>query len=339
MDASSAFCVVYCRVDSVMARRLRVIEEGLQGLSSSASMCAPCSIDKNQLTDFMGMCRYMCFPEYSEISQPASVINKIIIVLIEQLVSGFSLRDTYTRNRTANGKDGGDSRVVALPQLQPEVRFREDAERIAEEFIRCRLAKVKVLLHTDVEALYHHDVASESKCEIVLTYPGITCMLHQRIAHELYLLGAPNNVTRMLTEMAHSITGVDIHPHTSIGHHFFIDHGTGVVIGATAVIGNHVCIYQGVTLGARSFPLDPVTGAPIKNLPRHPIIEDGVIIYSNAVVLGRIVIGAGAVIAGNAWVTKAVPKGAVVAAAGNVVVKDSKASAVLFSNSMGGGGI
>jgi serine O-acetyltransferase len=302
-------------------------------------MNAPCSIEKQQLTDFMGMCRYMCFPEYSEISQPTSVLNKIIIVLVEQLVSGFSLRDTYTRARTDSGSMTNAQMFRSDPPQQREVLFRVEAERIAEEFVRCRLAKVKVLLHTDVEALYHLDVAAESKCEIILTYPGITCMLHQRVAHELYILGAPNNVTRMLTEMAHSITGVDIHPHTSIGHHFFIDHGTGVVIGATAVIGNHVCIYQGVTLGARSFPLDPVTGDPMKNLPRHPIIEDNVIIYSNAVVLGRIVIGAGAVIAGNAWVTKPVPKGAVVAAAGNVVVKDSKANTVLFSNSTGGGGI
>lgn len=322
-----------------MARRLRVIEESLQGLTSSASMHAPCSIDKQQLTDVMSMCRYICFPEYSEISQPSSVLNKIIIILVEQLVSGFSLRDTYTRARLDTSNMNNAQLFRVAPPQEREVLFRVEAERIAEEFVRCRLAKVKVLLHTDVEALYHHDVAAESKCEIVLTYPGITCMLHQRVAHELYLLGAPNNVTRMLTEMAHSITGVDIHPHTSIGHHFFIDHGTGVVIGATAVIGNHVCIYQGVTLGARSFPLDPVTGAPMKNLPRHPIIEDGVIIYSNAVVLGRIVIGAGAVIAGNAFVTKAVPKGAVVAGAGNVIVKDSKAHAVLFSNSTAGGGI
>lgn len=326
-----------------MARRIQVIEDALKGLYSSSCICAPCSLEKGQLSEFIGLCRYMCFPEYAVVAQHAAVLNRIIIILTEQLVSAFSLRDTYSRSRL-----GATERSVE-PMLcktntrsqNREITFRDEADRIVEEFVRCRLAKVKVLLQLDVEALYHHDVASESKCEIVLTYPGITCMLHQRIAHELYLLGAPNNITRMLTEMAHSITGIDIHPHTSIGHHFFIDHGTGVVIGATAVIGNHVCIYQGVTLGARSFPLDPVTGAPMKSLPRHPIIEDGVIIYSNAVILGRITIGANAVIAGNAWVTKPVPRNAVVAAAGNVVMKNSTsvANAVLFNSNNHGAGI
>jgi serine O-acetyltransferase len=326
-----------------MSRRLQVIDDALKGLSWSICMCAPCSIDKHQLMEFIDLCRQICFPQYAVVMHPAAVLNQMIIILTEQLVSGFSLRDTYHRSRLGDGEPEPTLPLsLCAGSFKPQSRehaFRTAAEYIVEEFVRCRLAKVKVLLQLDVEALYHHDVAAESKCEIVLTYPGVTCMLHQRIAHELFLLGAPNNITRMLTEMAHSITGIDIHPHTSIGHHFFIDHGTGVVIGATAEIGNHVCIYQGVTLGARSFPLDPVTGAPIKSLPRHPIIEDGVIIYSNAVVLGRITIGANAVIAGNAWVTKPVPRDAVVASAGNLVMKNSKATAVLFNNSTNGAGI
>jgi len=156
------------------------------------------------------------------------------------------------------------------------------------------------------------DVAAESMSEVVMSYPSIQCMIHQRIAHELHSMGVPGNVTRKLTEMAHTLTGIDIHPATQIGHHFFIDHGTGVVIGATAVIGNHVSIYQGVTLGAKSFSVDSVTGMRIKGVPRHPIIEDHVTIYSNAVVLGRVRIGKGAVIGGNTWVTTDVAPNAVI---------------------------
>ena len=174
-------------------------------------------------------------------------------------------------------------------------------------FLIERLPKLRILLHLDVEAVFLHDVAAHSIGEVVLCYPGIYFMAHQRLAHELYLLGAPNHVTRLLTEIAHTKTGIDIHPHTSIGHSFFMDHCTGIVIGATSIIGNRVSIYQGVTLGAKAFPLDPVTGEKIKNLPRHPIIEDDVTIYANASVLGRVTIGAGSVIGGNVWLAKSIP--------------------------------
>lgn len=186
-------------------------------------------------------------------------------------------------------------------------RCRTKADAIVTKFLVERLAHVRWLLHTDVEAIFKGDVAATSPSEVVLCYPGLRCMLHQRVAHQLYLLGVPTNFTRMLTEMAHSATGIDIHPNTAIGHHFFIDHGTGVVIGATAIIGNYVSIYQGVTLGARSFPTDKKTGEKIRDLPRHPIIEDGVTIYANAVVLGRITIGERSTIGGNCWIVRSVP--------------------------------
>lgn len=181
------------------------------------------------------------------------------------------------------------------------------ADAIVSKFLTERLAHVRWLLHTDVEAIFKGDVAASSPSEVVLCYPGLRCMVHQRVAHQLHLLGVPQNFTRMLTEMAHSRTGIDIHPHTSIGHHFFMDHGTGIVIGATAIIGNYVSVYQGVTLGARSFPTDKKTGEKIRDLPRHPIIEDGVTLYANAVVLGRVTIGERSTIGGNCWVVRDVP--------------------------------
>ena len=164
------------------------------------------------------------------------------------------------------------------------------------------LPKLKELLAMDVEAAYNGDPAAESYEEIICCYPVIKAMINYRVAHKMLLLGV-RLIPRIMTEMAHSETGIDIHPAATIGHHFTIDHGTGVVIGATCIIGNNVKLYQGVTLGAKSFPLDE-NGNPIKGIPRHPIIEDNVIIYSNSTVLGRITIGQGTVIGGNLWVTE-----------------------------------
>ena len=161
---------------------------------------------------------------------------------------------------------------------------------------------------TDVEAAYNGDPAALSQGEIISCYPVIKALINYRIAHELMNLGVPL-IPRMITEMAHSETGIDIHPGATIGEYFTIDHGTGVVIGETCIIGNNVKLYQGVTLGAKSFPLD-AEGNPIKGIPRHPILEDDVIVYSNASILGRITIGKGATIGGNIWVTQDVPAGA-----------------------------
>lgn len=165
-----------------------------------------------------------------------------------------------------------------------------------------KLPEIREKLSTDVIAAYNGDPASESQAEIIACYPIIKTLANYRIAHELYLLKVPL-IPRMMTELAHSETGIDIHPGAHIGRYFTIDHGTGVVIGATCMIGDNVKIYQGVTLGAKSFPLDE-RGNPVKGIPRHPIIEDNVIIYANATILGRVTIGKGSVIGANVWVTE-----------------------------------
>jgi serine O-acetyltransferase len=167
------------------------------------------------------------------------------------------------------------------------------------------LPEIRRLLSTDVTAAFNGDPAANSHGEVIYSYPSIRTMTNHRIAHTLYKLEVPL-IPRIISEMAHSETGIDIHPGAQIGEYFSIDHGTGVVIGQTARIGNNVKIYQGVTLGAKSFPLDE-NGNPIKGILRHPVIEDDVIIYSNATILGRITIGKGSVIGGNIWVTRNVP--------------------------------
>ena len=182
----------------------------------------------------------------------------------------------------------------------------EEADRITERFIDT-LPKLREILTTDVIAAYNGDPAAKNHGEIISCYPVIKALTNYRMAHELLLLGVPL-IPRMLTEMAHSETGIDIHPGAQIGEYFTIDHGTGVVIGETCIIGKNVKLYQGVTLGARSFPLNE-SGNPIKGIPRHPILEDDVIVYSNATILGRITIGKGAVVGGNIWVTQDVPAG------------------------------
>jgi serine O-acetyltransferase len=177
---------------------------------------------------------------------------------------------------------------------------RKKAIEITNEVIK-KLPEIRNVLATDVEAAFNGDPAATSFGEIISCYPVIRTLSNYRLAHELHLLGVPL-IPRMITELAHSETGIDIHPAAQIGHHFTIDHGTGVVIGATCIIGNNVKLYQGVTLGALSFPLDQ-DGNPIKGIARHPILEDDVIIYSNATILGRITIGKGSVIGANKWVT------------------------------------
>ena len=178
---------------------------------------------------------------------------------------------------------------------------RLNAEQIALELIS-RYPRIRQILATDVVAAYNGDPAAENYGEIISCYPIIKTLVNYRIAHELLTLGVPL-IPRIITEMAHSETGIDIHPGAQIGHHFTIDHGTGVVIGATCIIGNNVKLYQGVTLGAKSFPLDD-NGNPIKGIPRHPILEDDVIVYSNATILGRITIGKGCVVGANLWITR-----------------------------------
>ena len=171
-----------------------------------------------------------------------------------------------------------------------------------------QLPEIREKLHTDVIAAYNGDPAAKSFGEVIFCYPSIRAISNYRIAHALLLLEVPL-IPRIITEMAHSETGIDIHPGARIGNYFTIDHGTGVVIGETATIGTNVKMYQGVTLGAKSFPLDE-DGNPIKGIPRHPHIGNNVIIYSNSTILGTISVGDGAVIGGNLWVDKDVPAGA-----------------------------
>ena len=173
----------------------------------------------------------------------------------------------------------------------------------AEAFIR-KLPEIKRLLLTDVEAVAHNDPAVKSFSEVVFCYPAIQVMVHYRTAHALLELGTPV-IPRIITELAHSATGIDIHPAAKIGAWFGIDHGTGIVIGETSVIGNHVMLYQGVTLGARNFKYD-ADGNPLQ-VPRHPILEDNVTVYSNTSILGRVTIGHDSVIGGNIWLTHGVP--------------------------------
>lgn len=186
------------------------------------------------------------------------------------------------------------------------------AEALVAEFA-AGLPEIRRLLDTDVTAAFRADPAARSVDEVLLCYPGIHALINHRIAHRLYRLGLPL-IARLVSECAHGATGIDIHPGAMIGEEFFIDHGTGVVIGATAIIGNRVQLFQAVTLGAKSFPTDH-EGQAIKGLPRHPIVEDDVIIYSGATVLGRVTIGRGAILGGSVWVTEDVPPHTIVAQA------------------------
>jgi serine O-acetyltransferase len=182
------------------------------------------------------------------------------------------------------------------------------ATEVMAEFTS-RLPALRDLLGADAQAAFEGDPAATSPDEAVFCYAGMTAITHHRIAHELHVLGVPL-IPRIISELAHAATGIDIHPGARIGPSFFIDHGTGVVIGETCVIGRRVRLYQGVTLGAKSFPTDE-SGRPLKGTARHPIVEDDVVIYAGSTILGRITIGRGSVIRGNAWLTQSVAPGTI----------------------------
>ena len=182
----------------------------------------------------------------------------------------------------------------------------ERARNLTVAFLR-KLPEVQNKLALDVQASYEGDPAAANPDEVIFCYPGITAITNYRLAHELYRIDVPI-IPRMITESAHSATGIDIHPGASIGESFFIDHGTGIVIGETCIIGKRVRIYQGVTLGAKSFQFDK-DGAAVRGIQRHPIVEDDVTIYSGATILGRVTIGHGSVIGGNVWLVHSVPPG------------------------------
>ncbi len=192
----------------------------------------------------------------------------------------------------------------AVVQETPEIEIKSHA--LVQAFA-ASLGGIRSLLDSDVQAAFHGDPAARSVDEVLLCYPGIEAMIHHRLAHRLYQLGVPL-IARIVAERAHGRTGIDIHPGATIGAAFFIDHGTGVVIGESAVIGERVRLYQAVTLGAKRFPANS-EGHLEKGLPRHPVVEDDVVIYAGATVLGRVTLGRGSTIGGNVWLTRSVPPG------------------------------
>jgi len=207
---------------------------------------------------------------------------------------------------------------IAFSRLHAQLRLelaysdneqeREQADDRATQMVLAlgrQLPAIRRLLDIDIEAAFRGDPSARSLDEVLICFPGLLAIIHHRLAHALHLLGAPL-VARIISEISHGQTGIDIHPGAQIGRGFFIDHGTGVVIGETAIVGDNVRIYQGVTLGAKNFPIEP-NGALIKALPRHPVIEDNVVIYAGATILGRVTIGAGSEIGGNVWLTHDVP--------------------------------
>lgn len=297
----------------------KVIEETIQILSGSGS--AECdflpdherlqpSIEK--LKESVDLLRSIVFPGYfgGPIQRQHSLPH-ILGVRIEKLYGLLS------------------EQIQSVQQFDNENRQTEDASINAKEsalqFIGT-LPDIRRKLCTDVRAIFDGDPAAKNYGEIIFCYPSIRAMINHRAAHTLLSLGVPL-IPRIISEMSHSETGIDIHPGAHIGEYFCIDHGTGVVIGETCIIGNHVRLYQGVTLGAKKFTLDK-DGNPAKNIPRHPIIEDNVVIYSNANVLGRITIGKNSIIGGNVWQTKSLPP--------NSRVLQQKAVETSFSD---GGGI
>lgn len=213
-------------------------------------------------------------------------LNSTLIVLAEQVRRGLLF--------VSDADASGDADLGA------------QAIQITRNFA-ASLPAIRAVLVSDLQAAYQGDPAATSVSEILLCYPGMTAIIHYRLAHKLYELGAPV-LARLISDLAHEATGIDIHPGAAIGPAFFIDHGTGVVIGETTVIGEGVRLYQAVTLGAKRFPTDD-NGQLLKGHARHPIVEDDVVIYAGATVLGRITIGKGSTIGGNVWLTHSVPPG------------------------------
>ncbi|MBQ6250479.1 serine O-acetyltransferase EpsC [Ruminococcus sp.] len=234
---------------------------------------------------FPGYFRNKSYRVYTVRNNVSMVLEDVIFKLIKQISIVLRYDEKYVMF--------GDEEIT------------DNAERITFEFLN-KLPKIRELIETDVQAAYDGDPAAYNKDEIIYSYPGLYAILVNRLAHELFLLGVPL-IPRVMTEHAHSKTGIDIHPGATIGKYFFIDHGTGIVIGETTEIGDNVKIYQGVTLGA----LSTRGGQSLRNKKRHPSIEDNVTIYSGASILGgETVVGKDAVIGGNAFITRSIPAGA-----------------------------
>lgn len=244
--------------------------------------------------------------------QPSVIVIERIIELLKQVIFpgyfGAEIRSRESRlyhvgvSMEAMEKDLKEQISLSFRSFKGEDVQEEASDEIALKFIDT-LPEIKRVLYTDIEAMSNADPAVTAYGEIIFCYPIVQVMLHYRVAHALLMLGVPV-LPRIITEMAHSKTGIDIHPGAQIGEYFSIDHGTGVVIGETCIIGKHVTLYQGVTLGAKKFTYNE-NGVPV-NTPRHPIIEDNVTIYSNSSILGRITIGHDTIVGGNIWLTESV---------------------------------
>ncbi|MBC8379565.1 MAG: serine acetyltransferase [Planctomycetes bacterium] len=253
---------------------------------------------RDKIINILELCMELLFPGYTgkrKVTRDTvhSVVHELLVVIRRELAEQIELA------------------------LRHECRLQEcstcDCANLsvqhASELLN-RIPDIRHKLKEDVEAAFEGDPAAKSFEEIVISYPHVNVIAIHRVAHELYLMDVPL-IPRIMAEYAHSRTGIDIHPGATIGNRFFIDHGTGVVIGETAVIGNDVKIYQGVTLGAISFPKDE-SGQIIRDKKRHPTLEDEVTVYAEATILGDIIIGKGAVIGGNVWIRESVPSGTVV---------------------------
>jgi serine O-acetyltransferase len=263
-----------------------------------------------------------------------SIIDSLKGVLFPMRLGPPDLRQESENFHVAHALDA--ALHALLKQVRRELKYNaglsgESAHDVDEEALTVvrtfadALPAIRTLLDSDVLAAYQGDPAARSVDEVLLCYPGVLAMIHYRLGHQLYILGLPL-LARIVAELAHGATGIDIHPGARIGAGFFIDHGTGVVIGETAVIGERVRVYQAVTLGAKRFPTD-AEGNLQKGLPRHPVVEDDVVIYAGATILGRITLGKGAVIGGNVWLTHDVPPG------GRIAQAESRSGA--FANSIG----
>ena len=285
----------------------RVITEAVKKLSERESYQGMCHQHRDGepfpsgevLTEIISLCRSILFPGYFG----KSIINtntlhyhlgvnteRLFELLYEQIHAGLCFGCDYEEHTHA---DIETLRGIAMDKAALFIEY---------------LPELRALLAKDTVAAFNNDPAAHSHAEVLFCYPGLRAICNHRIAHKLLRLDVPL-IPRIISEMAHSETGIDIHPGAQVGESFTIDHGTGVVIGATAIIGDNVTLYQGVTLGAKNFPLDE-DGNPIKGVARHPIIGNNGVIYSNATILGRITIGDNATIGGNIWVTDDVPSGA-----------------------------
>lgn len=227
-------------------------------------------------------------PDFVRRHNEDTFVTQSLQIALSRLHAQLRLEFAYSGDRHA-GQERADATVLAFSRQLPAIRR---------------------MLDLDLEAAYEGDPSARSLDEVLICYPGLLAIIHYRLAHALHGLGAPL-VARILTEIAHGATGIDIHPGARIGRGFFIDHGTGVVIGETAVVGDNVRIYQGVTLGAKAYAPDGSVAAA-KTSPRHPIVEDDVVIYAGATILGRVTIGKGSEIGGNVWLTHGVPPNSMV---------------------------